>query len=98
MSMRLLAAILASAVSCAVSAGDPVAGKAKSAICAACHGANGISANPFWPNLKGQKEQYLIKQMREFRGGQRIDPLMSPMVKSLSDADIENLAAYFSSL
>lgn len=79
-------------------AGDPAAGKAKSATCTACHGANGISNNPLWPNLAGQKEQYLIKQLKAFRDGQRQDPAMSPMAKGLSDADIENLAAYYSGL
>ena len=79
-------------------AGDVAAGKIKSATCAGCHGANGISNNPLWPNLAGQKEAYLIKQLKAFRAGDRSDPMMSPMAKPLSDADIENLAAFFSSL
>jgi cytochrome c553 len=79
-------------------AGDAAAGKAKAATCAGCHGANGISNNPMWPNLKGQKEGYLIKQLKAFRDGTRADPMMSPMAKPLSDAEIDNLAAYFSSL
>jgi cytochrome c553 len=82
----------------ASTAGDAAAGKAKSASCAGCHGADGISANPLWPNLKGQKEAYLVKQMKAFRDGTRQDPSMSAMAKPLSDADIENLAAYYSSL
>jgi cytochrome c553 len=80
------------------SAGDPRAGQQKAQACAACHGAAGISNNPLWPNLAGQKEQYLIKQMKAFRSGQRNDPVMSPMAKPLSDADIENLAAYYAGL
>ena len=79
-------------------AGDAAAGKAKSATCAACHGAEGISANDIWPNLAGQKEGYLIKQMKAFKDGTRKDPMMSPMAAPLSDEDINNLAAYFSSL
>ncbi len=79
-------------------AGDPAAGKAKAATCAACHGPNGVPGNPLWPNLAGQKDQYLIKQMKAFRDGQRQDPLMARMSASLSDQDIEDLAAYFSSL
>lgn len=79
-------------------AGDPAAGKDKSAVCAGCHGPSGVSNNPLWPNLAGQKEQYLIKQIKAFREGARTDPMMGPMAKPLSDADIENLAAYFSSL
>ena len=82
-------------VSSSASAGDVAAGKAKSAICAACHGATGNSVNPLWPNLAGQKEQYLAKQIRAFRDGIRKDPMMAPMVAGLSDADIANLAAYF---
>ena len=82
----------------AYAAGDARMGKQKSVTCTACHGANGISNNPLWPNLKGQKEQYLIKQLKAFRSGQRNDPVMSPMARPLSDADIENLAAYYSQL
>lgn len=79
-------------------AGDAAAGKSKSAACAACHGAEGVSANGMWPNLAGQKEAYLKKQMKAFRDGDRKDPMMSPMASALSDDDIDNLAAYFSSL
>ena len=79
-------------------AGDAEAGKAKAASCAGCHGAGGMSSNPMWPNLASQKEGYLVKQMKAFRDGDRTDPMMSPMAKPLSDADIDNLAAYFSSL
>jgi cytochrome c553 len=79
-------------------AGDAEAGKAKSATCAGCHGVTGVSSNPMWPNLAGQKEGYLVKQIKAFREGIRTDPLMSPMAKPLSDEDIDNLAAYFSSL
>jgi len=79
-------------------AGDLAAGKSKAASCSGCHGANGISANPLWPNLAGQKEAYLVKQLKAFRDGSRSDPMMTPMAKPLSGADIENLAAYFSSL
>lgn len=79
-------------------AGDAAAGKAKAMTCAACHGPTGISPNDIWPNLAGQKEGYLVKQIKAFRDGERNDPMMAPMVKSLSDEDIANLAAYYSSL
>jgi cytochrome c553 len=82
----------------AAEAGDIAAGKAKAATCAACHGANGISAVPMYPNLAGQKEQYLIKQLKDFKAGKRQDPVMAPMAMILSDADIENVAAYYASL
>ncbi len=78
-------------------AGDAAAGKAKSVVCAACHGAAGVSVNPLWPNLAGQHEQYLAKQIKAFREGDRKDPMMSPMAAALSDTDIANLAAYFAS-
>ncbi len=79
-------------------AGNPDAGKSRATICAGCHGQNGISPIPNYPNLKGQKEQYLVKALRAYRDGQRNDPTMSPMAKPLSDRDIDDLAAYYSSL
>lgn len=96
---KKIAAISAMAVLAGpVYAGNPDAGRAKAVICAGCHGQNGISAIPNYPNLKGQKEQYIIKSLRAFRDGQRTDPAMSPMARPLSDTDIEDLAAYFSDL
>lgn len=77
---------------------DIDAGKAKAATCTACHGPTGISSNPEWPNLAGQQEVYLRKQITAFRDGKRINPLMAPMVKQLTDDDIKNLAAYYASL
>ncbi|MEE9493887.1 MAG: cytochrome c [Gammaproteobacteria bacterium] len=79
-------------------AGDAAAGKAKAASCAGCHGAGGHSNNPLWPNLAGQQEAYMVKQLKAFKDGSRSDPMMSPMAKPLSDADIDNLAAYFASV
>lgn len=93
-----LSGILLVTANAALAGGDAAAGKAKSATCAGCHGAAGVSANPMWPNLAGQKDAYLVKQMKAFRDGKRNDPMMSPMAKPLSDADIDNLAAYYSSL
>ena len=97
--LRILSLILLGlASSGGAGAADLEAGKARSATCTACHGQNGISANPLWPNLAGQKDQYLIAQLKAYRDGSRKNPLMSPMATVLSDADIENLAAYYSSL
>ena len=79
-------------------AGDAAVGKGKAALCAACHGADGISPNDLWPNLKGQKFGYLVKQMKALRDGSRTDPMMSPMAAPLTDEDIDDLAAYFSSM
>ena len=91
-------ALSLSALSITSHAVDIEAGKAKALSCAGCHGINGISSNPEWPNLAGQKDVYLKKQIIAFRDGQRTNALMAPMVKPLSDADAENLAAYFASL
>lgn len=79
-------------------AADVEAGKAKAAMCSACHGANGISAVPMYPNLAGQKAAYLEKQLKDFKSGARKDPVMAPMAMGLSDEDIKNISAYFSSL
>lgn len=79
-------------------AGDPAAGKEKSLTCAACHGGKGVSPVASYPNLAGQKEQYLITQITAFRDGVRKNAQMTPMVSGLSDEDIANLAAYYASL
>lgn len=79
-------------------AGDAEAGKAKSITCAACHGGIGISPVGLYPNLAGQKEEYLAAQITAFRDGTRENAQMAPMVSGLSDEDIANLAAYYASL
>jgi len=94
----LLAAGLALFIVGNANAADAAAGKAKSAMCAACHGANGKSKVPIYPHLAGQQEQYLVTQLKKFQSGKRPDPIMEPMSKGLSDADIANLAAYYASL
>ncbi|HEC29420.1 MAG TPA: cytochrome c [Gammaproteobacteria bacterium] len=96
LSSVLMVMLLATSV--AHAAGDAAAGKMKAAACAGCHGTAGISNNPMWPNLAGQKAGYLVKQLKAFRAGSRKDPLMDSMAKGLSDADIDNLAAHFSAL
>ena len=78
-------------------AGDPKAGKEKSASCAACHGADGNSTNPEWPKLAGQGARYLAKQLRDYRSGERVNATMNGMAAGLSDEDIEDLAAYYAS-
>lgn len=78
--------------------GDADAGREKAALCSACHGPDGISANPLWPNLAGQHEAYLAKQIRDFRDGVREDISMQPFVEQLSEQDIADLAAFYASL
>ena len=92
-----LAAILA-ASTMSVQAADVAAGKAKAAVCGACHGPAGVSAVAIFPNLAGQKAAYLEKQLKAFRDGSRKDPSMAGQSKTLTDADIANLAAYYASL
>jgi cytochrome c553 len=100
MKNRLFSTLIATGalLSPTIFAADIEAGKAKAATCAACHGPAGISAVGMWPNLAGQQEDYLAKQLKAFRDGTRSEPSMSPMAKPLTDADIANLAAYYSSL
>jgi len=85
--------------------GSADAGKAKSITCTACHGQDGNSVNPLWPNIAGQSAPYIVAQLTAFRAGasdpqnaSRHDPLMSPQAMSLSDEDIRDLAVYFESL
>ncbi|BEE19670.1 c-type cytochrome [Aeromonas enteropelogenes] len=79
-------------------AADIEAGKAKAAVCAACHGVAGKASVPVYPHLAGQQEAYLLKQLKAFKDGSRKEPLMVPFMAPLSEADMENLAAYYASL
>lgn len=82
----------------AQAAGNAEEGKKNSAVCAACHGAEGNSPiNPLWPKLAGQHPQYIEKQLKDFIAKNRNDPMMSPMAAPLTDQGIADLAAYFSS-
>ncbi|HVY80489.1 MAG TPA: c-type cytochrome [Steroidobacteraceae bacterium] len=91
-----LLAMMAAASGNAFASGDVTAGRNKASACTACHGLTGVSPADLYPHLAGQRAAYLVKQLKAFRDGARKDPLMEPMAKPLSDADIENLAAYFS--
>ena len=77
--------------------GDASAGKDKVATCAACHGATGVSAAPIYPNLAGQGERYLAKQITEIKAGNRVVPEMVPFVGSLTQQDIDDIAAFYAS-
>ncbi len=79
-------------------AGDAAAGKEKSSACASCHGADGIGTMGTNPNLAGQKEEYLVSATKAYRDGTRSNGMMKMFAASLSDEDIANLAAYYSSL
>jgi cytochrome c553 len=78
-------------------AADAELGKAKSALCVACHGTDGNSINPVWPNLAGQHQQYLARQLSLFKNGKRTGTVMAGMVAGLNEQDMQNLGAYFES-
>ncbi len=78
-------------------AADIEAGKLRASACFACHGPEGLSLNPKYPNLAGQSAEYLIKQLNAFRSGDRKDTVMTPMASLMSDTDVENVAAFFAS-
>ncbi|HUV22821.1 MAG TPA: c-type cytochrome [Gammaproteobacteria bacterium] len=88
---------LSGLVSFAANAADVEAGKAKSAVCAACHGADGNSINAIWPSLAGQHASYIYKQLTDFKAGRRENASMTGMVAGLNDDDMRNLAAYYES-
>ncbi len=77
--------------------GDATAGQAKAAMCAACHGADGNSLAPTFPRLAGQGERYIVKQLSDFKAGRRQNAIMNGMAAGLTDQDMANVAAYFSS-
>ena len=80
-------------------AADIAAGKAKSVMCASCHGADGNSVNPDWPKLAGQHANYVAKQLADFKKGEdRNNALMAGMVAGLTPEDMANLAAYYAGL
>jgi len=88
-------ALAALCLAASAQAGDAAAGAQKAAVCAACHGANGTSINPEWPNLAGQHESYVADQLGQFKTGARTNALMSPMAAALTDADMQDLGAHF---
>ncbi|WP_448678589.1 c-type cytochrome [Pseudomonas nicosulfuronedens] len=84
-------------VGVAHAAGDAKAGQAKAAVCGACHGADGNSMAPNFPKLAGQGERYLLKQMHDIKDGKRTVLEMTGLLTNLSDEDLADIAAYFSS-
>ncbi len=84
------------AANMASAAGDIQAGQTKaSTVCLACHGLDGNSVNPEWPSIAGQHADYIAKQVKAFRAGERTNVLMSPIALTLTDKDIEDVAAYY---
>jgi cytochrome c553 len=87
-----------------VPAGSALAGDAATirhlvrTVCQNCHGEDGIAVLPGAANLSGQQKEYLVQQLRAYRSGHRQDPQMNVIAKTLSDADIENLAEWYSKI
>ena len=78
--------------------GDPKAGKEKSAVCQGCHGEEGISIAPNFPNLAGQFQKYIERQVHDFQDAKRVDPLMSGMAAGVTEVqDLKDIAAYYAS-
>ena len=92
-----VAAVLAASAGAAV-AGDAAAGKTAAQSCSGCHGLLGLSMLPDAPNIAGQPAIYVVNQLRAFRNGERRNEMMNLIAKLLSDADIDNLAAWFASI
>jgi cytochrome c553 len=96
MKTSLLVLALAVAVPAFAASGDPEVGRKKSTPCAACHGPEGISVSPEFPNLAGQNPDYLLAALRHYQNGKRKNPIMAAQAKELKDKDMLDLAAFFS--
>ena len=87
----------APAATAAVKPGDATAGQGKAAACGACHGLDGNSTDPQYPKLAGQSEQYIVHQLTNFKTSKRQNPIMLGMATPLSEQDMHDIGAYFSS-
>ena len=94
----LVLAALAVGSTSALAAGDAVAGKKKAIKCSVCHGMDGIAKNPLSSNLAGQSAIYLTRAFKAYQTGERKNEQMSVIAPSVSDEDIADLAAYYSSI
>lgn len=91
-----MALVLASAPLLAAGSADN--GKSKAAACFACHGADGNAVDPQYPRLAGQYNEYIQQVLHEYKDGRRNNPIMKGFAATLSDQDIQDIAAYYSSL
>lgn len=94
----VLCAFAAAGIMASTHAANVEEGKAKAFACASCHGQDGVSVNPTIPNLAGQKEAYLINQLKAFKDGARKHAMMNAVAAQLNQQEIENLAAFWNSL
>lgn len=97
-SVLILGALVFGAAVAAFAEGDAAAGRKQAQSCTTCHGPLGIGQLPNTPNLAGQPAIYLVAQLKAFRSGKRTHEVMNVVAKPLSDGDIEDLAAWFSSI
>jgi len=95
---RVACAVLLGGCVAGADAADVAAGRGKADACVACHGDAGISVLPNAPNLAGQPAIYLADQLRQFRAGKRPSEVMAVIARPLSDADIDDLAAWYASI
>ncbi len=96
-SSLLAATLLALAVPAFAAAGNADAGREKATPCKACHGESGVSVSPEFPKIAGQHPDYILVALRHYKAGKRKNPIMAGQVATLSEADMRDLAAYFSS-
>ncbi len=97
-SILLIGFVASLALSAPVLADSMAAAEKAKSLCAGCHGPEGISINPLWPNIAGQQDQYMVKTMNDYKSGKRDDPNMAAIAQTLSDEEILELAAYYSAL
>ena len=95
---QLLVPVFLLATGSVSQAGDVKAGRGKAMMCQACHGLDGLSKTPDAPNIAGQTEPYLLTQLQAYKSGARKNDAMSVVAPSLSDKDVEDLAAYFAAI
>ena len=84
-------------VQLALAQGDAAVGRSKAAICATCHGAEGNSELSMNPKLAGQNATYITKQLMDYKSGVRSNQTMSAMVLNLSEQDMQDISAWYSS-
>lgn len=97
-SIYACSALLVALITAGCSNGDASIGQARAVTCHGCHGGNGMQTAAITPELAGQSRLYIAKQLRDFRDGRRNDLVMEPLAKSLTDSEIDAIAAYFESL
>jgi len=93
-----LGVMLVAASTASLASGNIANGKTKAATCFACHGTDGNGIDPQYPRLAGQYNMYLQQVLHEYKDGRRNNPIMKGFAATLSEQDIEDVSAYFSSL